>query len=134
MDKKFMLHTYTLTCGQMTDDCTAENIRRFLQIVIRDWELPEDLPTYIVTDNGRNVVAAVEHSQWHRVSVHTLQLCITDAKRQAQRFFQLCAKACAIVGHYKRSTRARSRFQEMQKNMGNMGIEPLEVVQDVPTR
>lgn len=128
-----MLHTYTLTCGQMTEDCTAGNIRQFLQNVIRDWELPEDLPTYIVTDNGRNFVAAVEHSQWHRVQcfAHTLQLCITDAKKEAQRFFELCAKARAIVGHYKRSTRARARLQEMQKNMG---IEPLEVMQDVPTR
>lgn len=133
MDKKFLLHTYTLTCGQMSEDCTADNIRQFLQNVIGDWELPEDMPTYVVTDNGRNFVAAVEHSQWHRVQcfAHTLQLCITDAKKEAQRFLQLCAKARAIVGHYKRSTRARARLQEMQKNMG---IEPLEVMQDVPTR
>lgn len=94
-----------LTCDQMAEYCTMENIRQFLQNVIRDWELPEDFPTYIVADNGRNV-AAVEHSQWHRVPcfTHTLQLCITDAKKQAQPFFQLCAKARAIVGHYKRST------------------------------
>ncbi|KAG0437759.1 hypothetical protein HPB47_017298 [Ixodes persulcatus] len=133
MDKKFVQHIYTLTCGQMTEDCTAENIRRFLQNVIKDWELPEGLPTYIVTDNGRNFVAAVEHSQWHRVQcfAHTLQLCITDAKKHAPGFLQLCAKARSIVGYYKRSTRARARLQDMQRNMQ---MEPLEVIQDVPTR
>lgn len=67
MDKKFVQHAYTPTRGQITIDCTAENIHQFLQKVPEDWKLAKDFQTYTVTDNGRNFVAAVEHLQWHRV-------------------------------------------------------------------
>ncbi|KAH7976395.1 hypothetical protein HPB52_013055 [Rhipicephalus sanguineus] len=44
----------------------------------------------------------------------------------------MCAKARTIVGYYKRSSTARARLQEIQKQFS--ADPPLELVQDVPTR
>ncbi|KAH7944363.1 hypothetical protein HPB52_018678 [Rhipicephalus sanguineus] len=44
----------------------------------------------------------------------------------------MCAKARTIVGYYKRSSTARARLQEIQKQLSV--DPPLELVQDVPTR
>ncbi|EEC16634.1 transforming growth factor-beta receptor type I, putative [Ixodes scapularis] len=59
------------------------------------------------------------------------ELCIENAKKETPDFDELCAKARAVVGHYKRSSVARSRLKEIQISMG---LEPLEVIQDVATR
>ncbi|KAG0433631.1 hypothetical protein HPB47_019736, partial [Ixodes persulcatus] len=57
---------------------------------------------------------------------------VQDAKKETKGFANVCAKARAIVGHYKRSSGAKARLQGIQKRMV---IEvPLELVQDVPTR
>ncbi|KAH7943153.1 hypothetical protein HPB52_005880 [Rhipicephalus sanguineus] len=44
----------------------------------------------------------------------------------------MCAKARTIFGYYKRSSTARARLQEIQKQLSV--DPPLELVQDVPTR
>ncbi|KAH9382992.1 hypothetical protein HPB48_023629 [Haemaphysalis longicornis] len=34
---------------------TADNILGLLQVVAKEWDLPEDIPAFVVTDNGRNL-------------------------------------------------------------------------------
>ncbi|KAG0437816.1 hypothetical protein HPB47_017276, partial [Ixodes persulcatus] len=59
-------------------------------------------------------------------------LCVQDAKKETKGFANVCTKVRAIVGHYKRSSSARARLQNIQKRTG---IEvPLELVQDVAIR
>lgn len=135
MDKDFGQHVHALACTEMSNSHTADNLLRFIESVIEEWELPAsgNLPIYVVTDNGRNFTSAVARSPWCGVQCfgHTLQLCVSDAKKEVAGFSELCAKARAIVGRYKRSAKARGRLMEIQKNMQ---LDPLEVVQDVPTR
>lgn len=135
MDKEFVQHVHALACAEMAECHTAENLQRFIESVLVEWEIPAEgqVPIYVVTDNGRNFVSAVARSTWQGVLCfgHTLQLCITDLKRNAQGLSQLCAKCRTIVGRYKRSATARARLLEIQREMQ---LDPLEVVQDVPTR
>ncbi|KAG0416688.1 hypothetical protein HPB47_006225 [Ixodes persulcatus] len=133
MDQDFMQHVYVLACREMPEDHTAENILRFLQAVIEEWDLPDSIPIFVVTDNARNFVSAVARSPWLGLQcfAHMLQLCINDAKKEVAIFSQVCAKARCIVRHYKRSARARGRLIEIQKDMH---MNALEVVQDNPTR
>ncbi|XP_042148139.1 zinc finger BED domain-containing protein 4-like [Ixodes scapularis] len=133
LDEDFVQHVYALACKEMPEEHTAENVLRFLRTVVEEWDLPDNIPIFVVTDNARNFVSAVARSPWLGLQcfAHTLQLCINDAKKEVAIFSQLCAKARCIVGHYKRSARARGRLIEIQKDMH---MNALEVVQDVSTR
>lgn len=86
---------------------------------------------YVVADNGRNFTATITQlpSMGIKSFGHTLQLCVGDVKRDVPGFSQMCTKATAIVGRYKRSSKARARFMEVQRKMQ---LNALEVVQDVP--
>lgn len=130
MDRDFRQHAYALACKPMPQEHTGENIVQFLRDVIEEWSLPDNIPTFVITDNGRNFVSAVAKSNWSGLCfAHTLQLCINDAKREVASFSQLCAKCRSIVGRYKRS--ARARLMDIQKDMH---MVQHEVIQDVPTR
>ncbi|KAH9361478.1 hypothetical protein HPB48_004579 [Haemaphysalis longicornis] len=100
----------------MPQEHTGENIAQFLRHVIDDWGLPDHIPIFVVTDNGRNFVSAVAKFNWSGLLcfAHTLQLCI----------------ARSILGRYKRSARARARLMDIQKDRR---MAQHEVIQDVPT-
>ncbi|KAH6942679.1 hypothetical protein HPB50_009230 [Hyalomma asiaticum] len=135
MDSSFQLHVHALACTEMADAHTAENLVLFLKSVMEEWALPDPgtVPVYVVTDNGRNFTAAITQSPWIGIKCfgHTLQLCVSDVKRDVPGFSQLCTKARAIVGRYKKSSKARGRLVEVQREMQ---LNALEVVQDVPMR
>ncbi|KAH6927423.1 hypothetical protein HPB50_003458 [Hyalomma asiaticum] len=135
MDSSFQLHVHALACTEMADAHTAENLVLFLKSVMEEWALPDPgtVPVYVVTDNERNFTAAITQSPWIGIKCfgHTLQLCVSDVKRDVPGFSQLCTKARAIVGRYKKSSKARARLVEVQREMQ---LNALEVVQDVPTR
>ncbi|XP_049527618.1 zinc finger BED domain-containing protein 6-like [Dermacentor silvarum] len=134
IDSDFVQHVHALACTEMTDSHTAANLELFIAGVIEEWELPahDTVPIFVVTDNGRNFTSAVARSSWNGVQCfgHTLQLCVSDAKRELSGFLQLCAKARAIVARYKRSAKERGRLKEIQRNMQ---LDPLKVIHDVPT-
>lgn len=92
----------------------------------------------MVTDNGRNIHAAVHQMEWtqlqcmvHLVQHLDVQLVIKDAREVTPAVSLLCKKAWAIVGHYKHNTQATWWLKNTQKCM-----EPpsTSLVQDVDTR
>ncbi|KAH7979693.1 hypothetical protein HPB49_010602 [Dermacentor silvarum] len=101
---------------------------------MEEWALPDPVtvPVYVVTDNRRNITAAITQSPWVGIKCfeHTLQLCVSDVKWDISGFSQLCMKAWAIVGRYKKNSTARARLMEVQREMQ---MNALEVVKDVPT-
>ncbi|KAG0429922.1 hypothetical protein HPB47_023163 [Ixodes persulcatus] len=133
LDAHFQSRNYNLACRHMPEGHTSENLKSLLLDLATEWGLPQDIPVFIVTDNARNFLSAVSRTTWTSLQcfAHTLQLCIQNAKKETPDFDELCAKARAVVGHYKRSSMARSRLKEIQISMG---LEPLEVIQDVATR
>lgn len=84
LNANFEPHNFNLSCKHMPQGHTAENLKNALLELAAEWDLPQDIPVYTVTDNGRNFVSAVTRTPWHGLQCfgHTLQLCINDAKKQ----------------------------------------------------
>ncbi|KAH8038695.1 hypothetical protein HPB51_002839 [Rhipicephalus microplus] len=130
----FRMKRFTLNIRHMElVSHSAENIARMLVEMCAEWEIPDGCRKYIVTDNGRNIHAAVRRLLWTERAcfAHTLQLAIYDAISNTPSIDRLCKKARHIVGHYKHSSSAQKRLDEYQKKMGK---DPLRLVQDVDTR
>lgn len=99
MDEEFVQHVHALACAKMPECHTAENLQRFIESVLEEWEILAEgqVPIYVVTDNGRNFVSAVARSTWQGDPCFR-QLCTTDLKQNVQGLSQLCAKCRTIVG------------------------------------
>lgn len=66
----------------MPQQHTGENIVQFPQDMVEKCSLPDNVPTFVITENGKNLVSAI--AKFRRAGLvcfaHTLQLCINDAK------------------------------------------------------
>lgn len=143
----------SLTCHYTTDfDCksvtlgnivveeshTGENLRQRLCEMTKSWCLPppdeqSPIKIFIVTDNASNLKAAISGTNYiHRFCfAHTLQLAISDAKTATPGVKQVISKARKIVGHYNKSSAARSRLCRVQDTMQ---LPKLKLIQDIETR
>ncbi|KAJ8880970.1 hypothetical protein PR048_017443 [Dryococelus australis] len=68
--------------------------------------------------------------QWIPCMAHTLQLVITNAKKENLGLDDVLSKVRAIAGHYKRSSKARSSLSRWQKQR----VLQHELIQDVEMR
>lgn len=130
----FTMKRYVLNVRHFPEKHTGNNIAGALNALCEEWGIPtEKYKLYIVTDNGRNIRAAVKKLKWCERScfAHTLQLAINDAKHQCSTLSTLCKKGRSIVGHYKHSPPAQKRLHYV---LHLMGKPALHVVQEVDTR
>lgn len=134
MTQDFTIKAFTLECAHLPESHTAANIKTCLTQIIEDWSLDlSNVPVYVVTDNGRNIRAAVRQMEWTPLQClgHTFQLAVRDAKEETPAVSLLCKKARAIVGHYKHSAQATRRLKDCQKRME---LPNVTLIQDVETR
>ena len=73
---KFDLRNHLLAMKEFSDAHTAENLAEILQRLLSEWKLSKDAVSAVTTDNGSNIVLAVDLAGWVRLSCfsHTLQL------------------------------------------------------------
>ncbi|XP_037509357.1 zinc finger BED domain-containing protein 4-like [Rhipicephalus sanguineus] len=134
MTQDFAVKAFTLACCHLQESHTAVNIQACLTEIVKEWSLDlSTVPVYVVTDNGRNIRAAVRQMEWIPLQClgHTLQLAIKDAKEETPVVSSLCKKARALVGHYKHSAQATRRLKDCQKRME---LPSIGLIQDVDTR
>lgn len=135
MSETFSMKRFCLGNEYCPGEKTAECISDKICMILNDWDLASlTIPIYVVTDNGKNISKAVrDKSNWThlRCFAHTLQLALKDAKNETPGMNATCAKARAIVGHYKRSSIAQQRLHEYQAALGKKRIE---LIQDCETR
>lgn len=119
---------------------TGQNLYELLRSLLEEWNLlTAGKNIFFVTDNGRNIVKAIEigecEDNWQRIScfAHTLQLCIGDAKKSCKNFKILVKKCRSIVGYFARYSVARAKLKRIQKLL-NPNSRPLLLIQDVDTR
>ena len=81
------------------------NISEALQSIIESWSLPENKLARITTDNGSNVIVAVEILGWNGLSCfgHNLHLAITDSMKDDDRISHAIGIAHKIVGAFAHS-------------------------------
>lgn len=130
----YTMKRYVLNVRHFPEKHTGSNIAAALSALCEEWGISTDeYKLYIVTDNGRNIRAAVKKLKWHERScfAHTLQLAIHDAKQECPELSALCKKGRSIVGHYKHSPAAQKRLRDVLLQMEK---PVLHVVQEVDTR
>nr|XP_050024257.1 zinc finger BED domain-containing protein 4-like [Dermacentor andersoni] len=129
----FAVKAFLLACCHLQESHTAVNIQACLTEIVKEWSLDlSTVPVDVVTDNGRNIRAAMRQIQWIPLQClgHTLQLAIEDAK-ETPLVSLLCKKARALVGHYKHSAKPTRRLRECHKRME---LPSIDLIQDVDTR
>ncbi|XP_064476239.1 zinc finger BED domain-containing protein 4-like [Ornithodoros turicata] len=133
LTRNFQMKRFTLNTRPMSGAHSAGNIAAALQEMCSEWEIPGGCVKFIVTDNGRNIRAAVRQLPWSERAcfAHTLELAINDARACTPAVDQLCKRARHIVGHYKHSSSAQKRLDEYQRRKGQ---SVLRLVQDIVTR
>lgn len=127
----FVLDDFTyvsrcLTVKHAPGNHTAEAINKQLEEICREWDIKQrsqQLPLYIVTDNGANVKKAIntmQHTQWVACFAHTLQLVIHKvlALDELSEVSDLLVSARAIVGHFRRSPVATKKLEQAQQQLG----------------
>lgn len=130
LTKDFELKYHVLGNYHFPGSHTASAIQEKLEVAVEEWKLPVNtIPIYIVTDNAKNFIAAINKTSWTHMQcfAHTLQLAIQSAKKEHE-VEALLAKGRAIVGHYRHSNVARERLHALQKQLGKPVHELLPMV------
>ena len=118
---------------------TAEHLKTMLLTCLSTWRLNTSTitkPAFFITDNGRNIVKAIEsHENWSLIPcyAHCLQLAVKSAMKKCANYFDLRKKCREIFEFFSRSTSCREKFLEIQRT-NNPEEEPLQLIQDVDTR
>lgn len=110
----------TLECSFFPGSHSGLNIKTKLEDMFCRWKIPSSVPIFVVTDNAKNMVAAIQNSQWTHIScaAHSLQLAVHDAHNtQQSSLSSVLKKAKSIVGHYNSSTQALARLHTFQEQL-----------------
>ena len=96
------MKTACLQTSYFPQDHTGEHIAEALQDAIANWKLEEKHPVAITTDNGSNIIKAVELNEWLRMQCfgHRLHLAIGE---------------CSVVRVF--------RYFPLYKNIKMLGLE-----------
>ncbi|XP_040289759.1 E3 SUMO-protein ligase ZBED1-like [Bufo bufo] len=122
VNEEFQLKSRCLQTSYFPDDHTGENIALGLKEALAAWNLCEDHQVAITTDNGTNIVKAVELNQWTRFQCfgHRLHLAIGNAMKNRahaqciSRALGICRK---LVGHFSHSWKKRVALREAQREL-----------------
>lgn len=114
---------------------TSDNISSQLCNMISNWPVFYEIGCkFIITDNGENIVAAAREMEnwiWLPCFAHTLQLCISDAKKKVQTVDNLLVKARNIVSHFNHSAVAKNLLCKEQEKQN---VPKHSLKQMIPTR
>lgn len=133
LDKDFVLKKSVLHSQECRGSHTAEAIASAFEGMFETWTIPKENVHVVVRDNARNMAKAT--SEFGVPSLpcmaHTLQLAVNGGALSQRSIADALAVGRRVVGHFKHSPLACSRFEDIQKEL-NMPVKKLQ--QDVSTR
>nr|XP_023693148.1 zinc finger BED domain-containing protein 1-like isoform X2 [Paramormyrops kingsleyae] len=113
------MKTACLQTSYFPQDHTGEHIAEALHDALLNWKLDEKGLVAITTDNGSNVIKAVELKKWQRMQCfgHRLHLAIGHGMDDSRitRAISLCKK---VVSSFSYSWRKRRELGEVQIQLG----------------
>ncbi|CAL9706231.1 unnamed protein product [Knipowitschia caucasica] len=123
---------YVLEASPFTEKHTAANISSALKRITDDWGIRQKVIA-VITDNGANVVAAVNMAGWthYPCFAHTLNLVVKDAIKAVPEIVNLVKKCSNIVGYFHHSSKATEKLVEIQKQLNK---PEHKLIQSVETR
>lgn len=133
--KNFVYKKFVLSMKEMTDRCTAINLRLYFKEILQEWGLSE-LECYLTTDNDATMKAAIRGVEnWNRIPCfcHTLQLCIKDAINEVEEFKNLIKKFSGIVASFKHSGDLTRKLLQKQEDL-KVAHKPCRLIQCMKVR
>jgi len=121
----------------LDDRHTGENLSQWILELITKFGINPEKVVAVVHDNASNMLVAASKLKslhgWEsvRCSAHTLQLVVHAALSSNVKVQAALTKAKKLIEHFRRSTVAKQALVEQQERMEK---EPLQLIQDVPTR
>ena len=112
------MQTYVVAVKPLEGSHTAENIAQWNIGVLHEFSIAESKVYAIVHDNRSNVVPAIRNLKGElpnvtsvRCAGHTLQLCLINPRGRCHTPYRCTiAAACALVKHFRKSTKALDRL------------------------
>ncbi|XP_061918596.1 E3 SUMO-protein ligase ZBED1-like [Entelurus aequoreus] len=129
----FELKSRCLQTAYFPMDHTGENIALGLRECLASWGLKEEDQTCITTDNGANVVKAVQLNQWTRLQCfgHRLHLAIENAVKDDVRVKRATGLCKQLVGHFSHSWKKKAALKKAQQELK---IPEHSLITECPTR
>ncbi|KAK3887901.1 hypothetical protein Pcinc_008051 [Petrolisthes cinctipes] len=122
-----------LETARIKKDHTAENIAEELTRILKQWDILDKVYC-IVTDNGANIVAAVnKYMQAKHLPcfAHTLNLVVQDAIKNTNEIKCVQEKIKRLVSFFHHSVKAMDKLSEMQEQNE---VQKKKLIIDVDTR
>ena len=119
INKEWELKSNCLHTLFMPQDHTGVNISQALQSILESWALPENKLACITTDNGSNVIAAVEILKWNNLTCfgHNLHLGITNSMKDDDRITRAVGVAHKIINTFAHSWKKKRELMKLQTEM-----------------
>ena len=133
INNKFEFCSKVLATVYVPENSTALNLKIRIGNVIDEWGLAGKV-SYIVTDNGANIVKVVNEIGIGHIPcfAHTLNIVVKISIEKSQFVSDLVKKCRDCVTFFKQSTTASSKLLEQCASVKSHSKKTL--VQDVPTR
>ncbi|XP_044732971.1 zinc finger BED domain-containing protein 4-like [Chrysoperla carnea] len=127
LDENFTLKSYLLDCFRYNEEHSIDDISGEIKRISSEWNINEKISA-VVTDNTKNISAAVEMCGWNHIPCfgHSLNAIVQSALLEIK---TLHSKIKLIVEHFNSNTQAAENLESIQKQMG-VPIQ-LKVVNDV---
>lgn len=137
IDNVSKMKSYLLDCVEYRESHTATNLAQFLTDIFQKWNISHKVSA-VVSDNASNILAAVRAGKWRSIGcfAHKINLILQDALGKSNVIIpntigEVINKVKAVVQFFKKSSQAKSKLTDMQKNMN---LPQLKLKQDCPTR
>lgn len=130
LNEKFEAKSILLECSSLAVSHTSANLAAELKRIVIEWGLEEKI-FLAISDNAANIQKAIRDDlKWKHFGcyAHTINLIVRDGLKIVE---PIISKLRTLVGHFKRSSTAMAKLQEIQKQLGK---SPLKLLQDVVTR
>jgi hypothetical protein len=118
IDDNGCLNDFVLDTQEFNASHSAENLHLYLTAQAYKWNVDKKTDV-VVTDNASTITKAVELSDYESLGCagHTINLCVKDITEKEEKIKDLLAKCRAIVGHFKRSSKATQKLKTCQNRL-----------------
>lgn len=137
VSEDWLMKSHVLGTLLLEERHTGENLSVWIVDMLSNFGINPCNVVAVVHDNASNMVSAMNILQSTygiqslRCSAHTLQLAVHSTLSKDSTVQTTLALAKKLVEHFRRSTVANSALVQQQEMMN---LDPLDLIQDVPTR
>jgi len=133
IDKSFQKVSAVLCVEELQGSHTGSHICENFNVMLTDWKIDKPMVHVVLRDNASNMDKAMRDVglKSYGCFAHTLQLVVNDGVLTQKSASDLLAVCRQTVGHFKRSTVAYNKLNEIQRRLK---LPEHHLKQDEPTQ